>query len=112
MAQHFGVPAITPQQLTSGLPPQEVAVLNKNGGLLLNKTPLWYYCLREAMVLEGGDRLGPVGARIVAETFARILKRDPNSYLNAGGFAPSLPGQNANDFTFADLVTFAGVTVP
>jgi glutathione S-transferase len=31
--------------------------------------------------------LGPVGGRIVAETFVRILKRDASSYLNvAGGY--------------------------
>ena len=47
--------------------------------MLLKKTPLWYYVLREAAVLDGGDRLGPVGGRIVAETFVRMLKRDGNS---------------------------------
>ena len=60
-----------------------------------------------------GDRLGPVGARIVAETFVRILKRDATSFLNVkGGFTPSLPSATAGDFTFADLVNFAGVTKP
>ncbi len=113
MANSFGVPPMTAAQLTSGLPPNEVAVLNASGGLLLNKTPLWYYVLREAAVLGGGNQLGPVGARIVAETFARILKRDPSSYLNAsGGFTPMLPSATPNDFTVADLVNFAGVTQP
>jgi hypothetical protein len=69
-----------------------VAVLNSSGGLLLNKTPLWYYVLREAAVLSDGNQLGPVGGRIVAETFVRMLKRDASSYLNVtGGFAPILP---------------------
>ncbi len=111
MASSLGVPALTSAQLTSGLQADEVAVLNSNGGLLLSKTPLWYYVLREAAVLEGGNQLGPLGARIVAETFVRMLKRDANSYLNAaGGFAPTL-GTN-NDFTVGDLVTVAGVTTP
>lgn len=113
MANSFGVPPLTAAQLTSGLPAAEVTVLNASGGLLLNKTPLWYYVLREAAVIGGGNQLGPVGARIVAETFVRILKRDGSSYLNAaGGFAPMLPSMAPGDFTVADLVTFAGVTQP
>jgi hypothetical protein len=113
MANSFGVPALTAAQLTSGLPANEVAVLNSSGGLLLNKTPLWYYVLREAAVLGGGNQLGPVGGRIVAETFARMLKRDASSYLNApGGFTPMLPSATPGDFTVADLLNFAGVTQP
>jgi len=113
MANSFGIAPMTAAQLTSGLPAAEVAVLNSSGGLLLNKTPLWYYALREAAVLGGGNQLGPVGGRIVAETFVRILKRDAGSYLNvSGGFTPILPSAVPGNFTVADLVTFAGVTQP
>ncbi|PSH56405.1 hypothetical protein CU103_29910 [Phyllobacterium sophorae] len=113
MANAFGITPMTTAQLTSGLPAAEVAVLNSSGGLLLSKTPLWYYVLREAAVLHSGNQLGPVGGSIVAETFVRILKRDASSYLNvAGGFTPILPSSTAGDFTVADLVTFAGVTQP
>jgi len=113
MANSFGIPPMTAAQLTSGLPANEVAVLNSNSSLLLRRTPLWYYVLREAAVLGGGNQLGPVGGRIVAETFARILKRDASSYLNAlGGFTPVLPSVTPGDFTVADLVSFAGVTHP
>jgi hypothetical protein len=113
MASAFGVAPMTAAQLTSGLPAAEVSVLNANGGLLLKKTPLWYYVLREAAVLGGGSQLGPVGGRIVAQTFVRILKRDASSYLNApGGFSPILPSAVPGDFTVADLVRFAGVTQP
>ena len=113
MARTFGITPLTAAQLVQGLPADEVAVLEAQSRLLLTKTPLWYYVLREAMVLEGGDRLGPVGARIVAETFARILKRDPDSYVNAkGGFTPTLQRTGASTFTFADLLIFAGVTEP
>jgi hypothetical protein len=112
MANSFGIAPMSAAQLTTGLPAAEVALLNSNGGLLLNKTPLWYYVLREAAVLGGGNQLGPVGGRIVAETFVRILKRDASSYLNAGGFSPMLPSATPGDFTVADLVTFAGITQP
>jgi hypothetical protein len=113
MAQTFGIPPMTAAQLTQGLPANEVVLLQSSGSVLLAKTPLWYYVLREASALGGGNQLGPVGARIVAETFARILKRDPNSYLNvAGGFTPILPSATPGNFTFADLLIFAGVTQP
>ena len=82
---------LTAAQLTSGLPAAEVALLNSNGGILLPKTPLWYYVLREAMVMNGGNQLGPLGGRIVAETFVRMLKRDASSFMNVSGFTPSLP---------------------
>lgn len=113
MAGVFGVTALTEVQLKQGLPASEVAILDANGGLLKTKTPLWYYCLREAMVINAGESLGPVGARIVAETFVRMLKRDGSSYLNASTpFAPTLPAATMGDFTVADLVKFAGANVP
>jgi hypothetical protein len=113
MANSFGIPPMTAAQLTAGLPAAEIAVLNSSGGVLLTKTPLWYYVLREASVLAGGNQLGPVGGRIVAETFVRMLKRDASSYLNVpGGFVPMLPSAAPGNFTVADLVTFAGVTKP
>ena len=113
MAGEFGITPLTAAQLKQGLQANEKSVLEAQSGLLLRKTPLWYYVLREAAVLEGGNRLGPVGARIVAETFVRMLKRDAASYLNVpGGFAPMLPSATAGAFTVADLVEFAGVTVP
>src|SRR5262249_18847745 len=99
----------TTNQLTTGLPDDELALLRSNGGLLLAKTPLWYYVLREAKVTQGGNQLGRVGARIVAETFVRMLKRDADSVLNVPGFVPSLPGAVPGSFTIADLLEFAGV---
>jgi hypothetical protein len=110
-ATALGIAPMTAAQLTAGLPAAEVALLNANGGLLLKRTPLWYYVLRESRVLRNGDRLGPLGARIVAETFVRMLRRDGESFMNAPGFAPSLPSSVAGTFTVADLLEFAGVLV-
>lgn len=108
MATSFGITPMSTAQLTSGLHADEVTVLKSNGGLLLSKTPLWYYVLREAAVLEDGNHLGPVGGRIVAETFIRILKRDAFSYLNVpGGFTPILPSSAPGRFTIADLIKFS-----
>ena len=44
------------------------------------ETPLWYYVLAEAEVANGGARLGPVGSRIVAETFLGLIDESRASY--------------------------------
>jgi hypothetical protein len=44
------------------------------------ETPLWYYILREAHVCTGGDRLGPVGGRIVAEVLVGLIDADATSF--------------------------------
>lgn len=112
-ANFLGVPVMTSSQLTSNLPPNEVALLNSNGKTLLKKTPLWYYILREAAVLENGNQLGPLGAKIVADTFIRMLKRDKGSYLNtAAGFTPFLPSSAIGKFNVEDIVIFSGVNQP
>ena len=50
--------------------------------MLLKKTPLWYYILREAAVLHQGEQLGPVEAGLWRRRLLRILKRDATSFLN------------------------------
>ena len=42
-------------------------------------TPLWFYLLREAAVKAGGNRLGPIGGRIVTEVLVTLLDRDATS---------------------------------
>jgi len=80
---------------------------------LESRTPLFYYVLKEAEVMEDGLRLGPVGGRIVAEVLLGLLKMDGNSYLNARPrWRPTLPtrtGAVSGDFTMTDILTFAGV---
>lgn len=49
--------------------------------MLNTSTPLWFYILREADIRENGQRLGPVGGRIVAEVFIGLLQGDRQSYL-------------------------------
>jgi hypothetical protein len=53
------------------------------------ETPLWYYVLREAFVKSSGNRLGPVGARIVAEVIVTLLDRDASSVrFSPAGWQP------------------------
>ena len=44
------------------------------------ETPLWYYVLRESDICTGGDRLGPVGGRIVADVLVGLIDADAASY--------------------------------
>ncbi|HZN75996.1 MAG TPA: heme peroxidase family protein [Micromonosporaceae bacterium] len=73
-------------------------------------TPLWYYVLKEAELLEQGLRMGPVGATITGEVFIGLLQLAPGSYLRDNpGFQPTLPRRNSNNFDMVDLLTFARV---
>ena len=75
------------------------------------QTPLWYYVLKEAEVRAGGEHLGPVGGRIVAEVLLGLLEADPESYRSAEPrWEPVLPASESGRFTMADLLVFAGAT--
>ena len=96
VAERMKVPVLTDAQLAP-CPP---------GG-----APIWYYVLREASVLgDGGQRLGPVGGRIVAETLLGLLRSDPASYYSSRPtWTPTLPSRSGNqrDFDMVDLLSFA-----
>lgn len=47
------------------------------------ETPLWYYILREADIRSGGNRLGPVGSRIIGEVLIGLLDLDATSVRHA-----------------------------
>ena len=58
---------------------------------LSSGTPLWFYLLVEAEKIgrettagffEAGEGLGPVGARIVAETLIGLIELDDRSFLS------------------------------
>jgi hypothetical protein len=74
-----------------------------------SSTPLWYYVLREAELVEGGLHLGPVGGRIVAEVLIGLLQSDPASYLVLKPkWRPTLTSAGSS-FLMKDFLTFAGV---
>jgi hypothetical protein len=75
-----------------------------------SSTPLWYYILKEAQVINDGIALAGVGARLTGEVFIGLLQLDPTSYLAVNpSFRPTLPSRTAGDFTIVDLLTFARV---
>jgi Animal haem peroxidase len=68
VARHIGAAPLTAEQVG-------IASTGWRG-----ETPLWYYILREADVCAGGDRLGPVGGRIVTEVLVGLIDMDATSF--------------------------------
>ena len=80
---------------------------SSSAALLEVRWPLWYYVLKEAEIQTGGEHLGAVGGRIVAEVLAGLLAGDPLSYLSVDPtWTPTLPGRLPRTFTLTDLVDF------
>jgi len=71
---------------------------------LVDRTPLWFYILREAETNDG--KLRGVGARLVAETFHRAMEGSRFSIVRSPDFRPSL-GPAADTFRMVDLLLFA-----
>jgi hypothetical protein len=90
VARRLGVPALSRSQVALGWE---------------GETPLWFYILREAEVLHAGDRLGPVGGRIVGEVLVGIIDFDPASLRAVDpGWRPTLPARRAGAFGLADIL--------
>jgi hypothetical protein len=69
------------------------------------ETPLWLYLLKEGEALGDGDRLGPVGGRIVGEVLVGIVDADPESYRRVDpSWTPTLPSHQPGRFGLADIV--------
>jgi hypothetical protein len=88
VARRLGVPALSAAEV----------------GLGWAETPLWFYILKEAEVLHDGDRLGPVGGRIVGEVLVGIIDGDPESFRSLDpGWTPTLPARDGA-FGLADIL--------
>ena len=102
IAQKLGLPVLTATQLSD---------LHSYG--MDTSTPLWFYILKEAEVMEGGLRLGPVGSYIIGKVFVDLLKGDRSSYLaSKPDWTPELPSAINGTFRITDLLKFAGVVPP
>jgi hypothetical protein len=108
IARKMNLPVLTPTQLSELAPyaPDSRHTLDTS-------TPLFFYILKEAEVMENGLRLGPVGSDIVGEVFIGLLKADETSYLSVmRDWKPTLPSASPEGFMMTDLLTFAGVVPP
>ena len=76
-----------------------------------DRTPLWYYILKEAD-LCGGSCLGPVGGLIVAETIVGIMKYSDHSILK-DDWSPTLGGRKEQQvFDMPDMLKYADAINP
>jgi hypothetical protein len=100
IAARLGVPALTAEQVD----------LVDHGWT--DETPLWFYILKEADVVHDGDRLGPVGGRIVGEVLVGIIDADPQSFRSVDpGWRPTLPARRPDAFGLADILVPGGRTM-
>jgi hypothetical protein len=107
VARAMEIPALTPAEIATGT---DGAVAAAQG--FDRKTPLWYYILKEAQVKSGGLRLGPLGARLVAEVFIGLVAGDTTSYLSDPNWKPTLPAKTPGTFLMSDLLRFTGDISP
>jgi hypothetical protein len=99
---------LKPDEICDARKPEEAKAF-ANHPELRTKTPLWFYMLREAEKRAGGRHLGPFGGRIVMETIHAAIEASSVSILDGNSWVPTLgPRARSGQFTFADLVAFAG----
>ena len=106
--------SIAKRMRVEALSSEDLKELKDFGQKLEESTPLWFYILKEAEVMENGLHLGPVGGRIVGEVIIGLLQLDRHSYLSEmPQWRPTLPtmtGKITGDFRMIDFLSFAGVT--
>jgi hypothetical protein len=107
VAAETGVTPLTSAEIASGPDGAVAAQLGFD-----TSTPLWYYILKEAQVKANGERLGPVGGRLLAEVFLGLVAGDKESYLSQPGWTPTLPAKMPGTFTMSDLLQFVGDISP
>jgi Animal haem peroxidase len=97
VARHLGVRVLTDDEVG----------LREQGWQI--ETPLWLYVLREADVICDGDRLGPVGGRIVGEVILGLIDADPESMRSVDRlWRPTLPSRRPGEFQLVDALVPVG----
>jgi Animal haem peroxidase len=105
VAHAMGIVPLSEEELYDGLNVTKAALSD-----LRERSPLWFYVLREAQQRHGGEHLGSVGGRIVAEVLVGLLAGDPLSYLSVRPtWTPTLPGRTEGTFTLTDIVNLPGL---
>jgi hypothetical protein len=92
----------------------EVQPIEKINPIFKVSCPLWIYCLAETAhhTVNGhtgvkSKLLGPVGGRIVAETFAGLLMYDSQSFISQDSKCTPNFGGKSGEFGLRDFVRFA-----
>ena len=128
VARAMGIEPLSDEDLMVGKATVAGLTTNRSitdyGDSFRGQAPLWFYVLAEAQytwcsrarALAGDDlakntlpgHLGPVGARLVAETFVALMELDPDSVLHAPRHWQPTYGQGAR-FGMVDLIRTAGL---
>jgi hypothetical protein len=96
VARHLGTEPLTPEEVGLGAAGWR------------QETPLWFYLLKEAEHRGGGERLGPIGGRLVGEVLVGIVDADGESYRAVDpSWRPTLPAARPGRFGLADLLAFS-----
>jgi hypothetical protein len=100
VARKMGVTPLSGASLLAALPTEAI---RGKAQPFADRTPLWFYVLAEAGDPNGpnGLRLGPVGSRILAETFWTLIRYSQDSILEPGA------KPDFTSFTLADLIRLA-----
>ncbi|HYP45697.1 MAG TPA: heme peroxidase family protein [Propionibacteriaceae bacterium] len=104
--KRLGLPAGQDVAVAMGIKPLTNAQLGLTEAGWKGKAPLWFYVLKEAELL-GGQTLGPVGGRIVAEVILGLLAADKTSY-----FARNPTFDPGSSFAMGDLILMADAIDP
>lgn len=108
VAEAMGITQLTPDEVAFG---DDGPILRQHG--FHERTPLWYYVLKEAELQGAGMRLGEAGSRIVAEVFVGLLLGSQYSFLTKQpDWRPTLPSTSSSNFTFEDLLRFVNEINP
>jgi hypothetical protein len=103
--QAYGLPSGEALSRALGMEPLSSAEVGLGQLGWAGETPLWYYLLKEAELRASGERLGPLGGRIVAEVLLGIIDRDPESYRAVDpAWQPTLRAAEPGAFSLTDLL--------
>jgi hypothetical protein len=108
------IPILTPKMLEIPKNPMATAIMREGdlGSRFVDQTPLWVYILREAAVCGNGNRLGPLGSRIVAETLSAAVEASGTGMIIKGicqpfEADPVFGGRSKDKFDYKDLIRLA-----
>jgi hypothetical protein len=108
------IPVLHPESLDIPDNPVATAIMREGavGTRFVDQTPLWLYILREATLCGDGNRLGPLGSRMVAETLSAAVEASGTGMIENGVRQPFEPdpafgGRFVDKFDYCDLVRLA-----
>jgi len=120
VARAMGITPLRDDQILIGKAtgdPEDTVAINAVSAGFAGKAPLWNYVLAEATAgaftvhdgrIDGAQiapmRLGPVGGRIVAETFVGLMVVDRSSVLYDAWFRPNPAFARNGRFGFRELI--------